>query len=480
MKPLKNLSLCFLVALAASLSASAATITIDELDVRGTGIFGHNPNVTGVVYNNDPNNSPPGTLVSDPIDIQLTYNNLDLDGDATANDSVTFTLRASKFGGDGGALRAFGQGTDTGYGNLNDVEFSMFSVTGSTTDLGNPISFDGFTGAAIGGGVGAGNDLDASATINGNAASIFVADNGGFRFAVDAIDFAPTATVQFDNSTALNGSSIVARHFDLQFSATPAPPTPGTTIEFVSAEGYSDGALNGQQAWNAEGDWTVADSAGVGNVSTTTNSHIATLNAPVTLAAGEKYGFSINLEMLGNYVPEDPNLAGGFVYTFMAGVKEDSSSTSHGTGDADAADANIQIVRANDSYRLLNNFGTISGASGISGATLDGGDELVFDYELTLGSDPNGADTTFDVRLRNLTDGTDTGVGTVTGITSTLYTALTGGGGYAFFQTINPGADASGLTGVQVNSITVIPEPTSALLAGLGLLVVSRRKRKRT
>lgn len=218
--------LVFSIALTLALSlaatkAQAVLVDITALDVRGTGVFGHNPNVSGATFNGGA--FPGGArAAADPIDVSLTYSNLDLDGDSTANDSVTFTLRWEKIGTDGGALASFGQGIDTGFGNLNDVQVSMLNVSGTTTDSATPIIFVGFTGAAIGAGAGAGNDVDGSAEINGTATSVFIADNGAFRFGTGALDFAPTPTVTFDNSTAV-GSSVVARHYDLQFAVVPEP-----------------------------------------------------------------------------------------------------------------------------------------------------------------------------------------------------------------------------------------------------------------
>ena len=207
----------FLGLLMASPLAMGATITIEALDVRANGVFGHNPNVSGVTVNG---NAPAGTVVADPINVELTYSNLDLDGDSTANDSVTFTLTATKTGSDGGDLRIFNQGIDTGFGNLNDVEVSVTAVSGVTTDGGAAITFDGFTGAAAG--AGASGAVDRTVEINGTGVTLSTPGAGGFEFAVSAIDFALTPTVTFDNSGGTLGS-VVARHYDLQFSAVPEP-----------------------------------------------------------------------------------------------------------------------------------------------------------------------------------------------------------------------------------------------------------------
>lgn len=196
--------------------SQAATVTIEALDLRSGGVFGH-PDATL--------SSGPGSATADPLDWVISYANLDLDGDSTANDTVNFTVRAS-----GGVnQRAWGQGVDTGFGSLNGVTFSVINVSGTTTDGGNAIVFDGFTGGAIG--VGGNGDLDRTAEINGQLAAVTSATTGGFQFIIDDVDFAPTATILYDNSGDSNFDgnddggfgAVSARHHDLQFSAVPEP-----------------------------------------------------------------------------------------------------------------------------------------------------------------------------------------------------------------------------------------------------------------
>lgn len=204
--------------LAATVMSNAAVVTIEALDLRGGGVFGHaNATLT----------SGPGNTTADPLDWVISYANLDLDGDTSANDTVNSTVRASG----GTNQRAWGQGVDTGFGNLNGVTFSVINVSGTTTDSGATIVFDGFTGGAIGGG---GNgDLDRNAEINGNLVSVVSADTGSFQFIIDAVDFGtPAATVLYDNSGATTAGfgAVSARHHDLQFSTVPAVPEPSSAV----------------------------------------------------------------------------------------------------------------------------------------------------------------------------------------------------------------------------------------------------------
>ncbi|MEM0964613.1 MAG: hypothetical protein AAGJ81_00495 [Verrucomicrobiota bacterium] len=245
-----------------------------------------------------------------------------------------------------------------------------------------------------------------------------------------------------------NGSVTVSKGAAHEFfilRETDAPPP--ALIEFVTPY-YINGSLNGQQSWNAESGWTVADSGGSGYATTPDTQSVAVLNEAILLDVGEKFGFSINFQFGGSY-----STPTGFVYAFSSGLKGNNTAVHEGTGST-AADANIQILSGSDEYRLLSNFsaGDISGESSIETGAINEGDLLQFDYELTLGA--NAATTTYTVRLQNLTDGTDTGVGTVTGVDAGIYSALTGTGAYMFFQSINAANNGAGLENLRVNSIT--------------------------
>lgn len=215
-------------------------------------------------------------------------------------------------------------------------------------------------------------------------------------------------------------------------------------IDFTAPD-YSDGGLDGQQNWNAAAGWTVGNSIGTGYAATAANSEAAVLDEPILLSEGQSVSLCIDFQFGGNY-----STPSGNVYAFLGGLKDSREAASVGTGDA-AADANIQIL-TDDSYRLLSNYTVIS-AGKITGTELNAGDLLQFDYELTLGTD--AASTVYTVRLQNLSDGTDTGVGRVSGVDDAVYSALTGRGAYGFFQSISPGNNSSGLSGVQVNAVTV-------------------------
>jgi hypothetical protein len=210
----KKLIISAAAILSLTASASAQTVIIG-LDIRANGTFpsAYGANTTSFVVD---------TSVADEVTISFNLGGLALDIDAVANDTASLSFTWA-----GSGVRAFNQGVDTGFGSLDGVTLTA-SASGTTSD-GDNIVFDGFTGVAIGGGTSAGNDVDYQADITpagGSTVTLssFLADNGNFRFTTTSTDFgSAVASVLFDNSTALNGSSIVARNYDIQLSTVAVP-----------------------------------------------------------------------------------------------------------------------------------------------------------------------------------------------------------------------------------------------------------------
>ncbi|MDP4721339.1 MAG: PEP-CTERM sorting domain-containing protein [Akkermansiaceae bacterium] len=216
------------VTVALSVVANGAVITLDNLDIRSGGVFGHDAGVgtpaaqqggSGTVQVNGaaPTNA---NTAANPLDIVVTYSGLNLDGDASANDVVTFTLRLA-----GTGARTMNQGVDAGFGALNGLTLSMLSVSGTTTDLGDTIVFDGFTQLTVAKGSSTANTGTVDVTGFGESAqgASLVTTGGVFQFVQDAVDFAgPVSSVSFSN-TVSDGGTMVARSYDLQFSTVPEP-----------------------------------------------------------------------------------------------------------------------------------------------------------------------------------------------------------------------------------------------------------------
>ncbi|MEM0964587.1 MAG: DUF5060 domain-containing protein [Verrucomicrobiota bacterium] len=284
------------------------------------------------------------------------------------------------------------------------------------------------------------DDTDSgTGTVTGIMTDVFDALTGsGAYLFFQSLNFAA-------NGSGLNGVRVNM----IAYSAEIPDLSSQTVIEYTAP--FADGELNGQESWNAESDWVVTN-AGSGTVATTTNTNIAVLDLPIILRVGDTFSYTINFEFSGNY-----SSPAGFAYAFLTGLKATATpeNTSNNAG-TDEPDVNIQLFGGNTNYRLLNNFSVINGTSTLSNAPNEG-EDLRLHYELTLGAD--AATTTYDVRLQNLTDGTDTGTGTVTGISANVYEALLGNGAYLFYQTINPGANSSGLTGVIVDTVSLQASP---------------------
>lgn len=308
---------------------------------------------------------------------------------------------------------------------VDDLTYAPPIIASSETDAGNLVMHvaDGPASGAV--------NLHSSSSLSSPAESWAISQAG---LPLDASGAATvTAPMAFE------------QEFFYVIETEPLPSM--LSITGFTSPDYGNGSLNNQQAWKAEAGWIVADSAGAGNASTFDNSSAATLDIPITLAIGHTYSLSVALQFGGGPYSTPTT----YVYAFLGGLKDSNTGASVTTGST-AADANIQIIQNTDDYRLLNNFLTISGASDITGTELNAGDILQYDYELTLGVD--AASTSYRVRLQNLTDATDTGWGTVSGVDATIYAALTGSGAYGFFQSISPGSGSSGLSGVQVNAVT--------------------------
>ena len=293
------------------------------------------------------------------------------------------------------------------------------------------------------------NDATTSgvATINGIDAGLYSALTGAGAFPYFQ-----------SNAFTGNSSGLTALQVNSVSLPIPAAIDDDGAIDFVTPEGYSDGALDGQQNWNAESGWSVNDSAGSGNVTTSTIEEIAILDDAVTLSNGDSYSLTVNFQFQGAFTP-----AAGFTYLFQGGLTSSSAATGHiplGNG------INLQAFGPDaltDNYRLLDASFTQSGAT-LSGFAED--EVLEFEYIITLGAD--AASSQIEVELRNLTDATTSGGGIISGIDASLYSALTGAGAYPYFQSNAFTGNGSGLTALQVNSVTlalldpapVIPSPT--------------------
>ncbi|MEO0795727.1 MAG: hypothetical protein AAFX93_11215 [Verrucomicrobiota bacterium] len=242
------------------------------------------------------------------------------------------------------------------------------------------------------------------------------------------------------------------------------------TIDFNSPPFTAGAGLNGQQNWLAESSWNV--DVGGGSVSTDTNAEIAVLNTPVTLAVGETFSYYVEFRYTGTYAVPTGNLS-----LFQTGLNDSTGLVANTAANTDAH-FNVQAFGTNQDQRLLVGFTNISGDNNLD--PIDTNHTYRIEYEITLGID--AASTNYVGRFDNISTGQDGGDSNFSGIDTSIYDALTGSGAYVYFQSLNPAANASGLTGVEVGRVAIIPEPkvySLIVAAGAFLFVHLRKKQSR-
>ena len=263
----------------------------------------------------------------------------------------------------------------------------------------------------------------------------------------------------------------------LNIIALVATSSQATVIQFTTGEGYTNGVLNGQNSWNANTAWVVANAASLGDVRTTANSAGATLSLPaITLTSGQSLSLSANFQFIGSYTAGGQGAANRNF--FGLGI---ASGTSTYVAANTAETTMVILANTNaagtSAYNLQNNFATIPGMTTVNG--FNTGDVFQLDYTLALGADAGAS--SFTGQLYNLTDSTSTALGTFSGLDVNVYDALTTTGGFAYFRTSFDMTAVTGVTSAQMNSFsyTVVPEPSTYALLGFGLaaLLVLRLRR---
>lgn len=209
---------CLAIAMAFSAVnlASAGIVQFEAVDIRANGqVFG--------TFDMDfvANSSTDGN----PLAIAFTVNNQDFDGDGVG-DTFSFDLLATS-GDPNDTVRTFGQGIDSGFGDLNDITVSVANVSG-TTSLGETISFDGFFGGGFAAFEFSGTPPNRAATVNG---ILLVAPATGIGGTTQSPDFDPltTPTINFNNAPVPTGTELgtrVIRTLDFQFSSAPPAAIP--------------------------------------------------------------------------------------------------------------------------------------------------------------------------------------------------------------------------------------------------------------
>jgi len=236
------------------------------------------------------------------------------------------------------------------------------------------------------------------------------------------------------------------------------------TNSFTTVEGFVSGGLDGQKGWSAMAGWTV-DPSGSGKATVSNPWQRATHSAALKMNAGESLTFRTEFKLLGDVVAPTANTT-----LMMFGIREDDKT--------DAPDIFHDTVLA-----LRGDNVTLRGRNNVAPTLVLGSIEdhgtanLAVEYTLNVGT--SLAESTFGMKITNIDTG-DSETGSMK-MDGDIYTRLTSGSGaYIYLNSLGYSQNDSGVTGIDVFSTTVIPEPATVGMLGLGAVIMMAMRRKLT
>ena len=228
-----------------------------------------------------------------------------------------------------------------------------------------------------------------------------------------------------------------------------------TTVNFTANEGFTNGALYNQTGWDSSftGTTWIVDTS-IEAITLSNDWQRAAWEQGFSVSgAGESITFRVDLKFLGTFgTNNNPLIKIGF---------SSSSDVANST-----PPANVVFLRTanfNTQLQLGNNVnsGPLSPNASLQIADCQAtgeSDDLAVLVTLTLGVD--AASSTISAKLMNLTDGTETTIGSYTGINSNVFTAATTNiYGFIHAQTFTTTGN-NAITEVQVSSVTMTPGNT--------------------
>ena len=223
-----------------------------------------------------------------------------------------------------------------------------------------------------------------------------------------------------------------------------------TTVDFTTEEGFSNGALYNQDAWDSSytGTTWVVDTS-IGAITLSNDWQRAAWEQGFSVSgAGESITFRVDLKFIGTFgTNNNPLIKIGF-----------SSSSDVASTNPSANVVYLRTASYNTQLQLGNNVnsGPLSPNASLVIADCQAtgeSDDLAVLVTLTLGTD--AASSTISSKLMNLTDGTETVIGSYTGINSNVYSAATTNiYGFLHAQTLTT-TGSNAITQVQVSSVTM-------------------------
>ena len=223
-----------------------------------------------------------------------------------------------------------------------------------------------------------------------------------------------------------------------------------TITSFSTGEGFSDGALYNQSGWDSSftGTTWMVDTS-IGAITLSNDWQRAAWEQGFSVSgAGESITFRVDLKFIGTFgTNNNPLIKIGF---------SSSSDVASSTPPANVvflrtASYNTQLQLGNNvnSGPLSPNASLVIADCQASGES----DDLAVFVTLTLGADAGSS--TISSKLMNLTDGTETVIGSYTGINSSVYSAATTNiYGFLHAQSLTTTGN-NAITQVQVSSVTM-------------------------
>jgi len=228
------------------------------------------------------------------------------------------------------------------------------------------------------------------------------------------------------------------------------------TVDFTSAEGFTAGALNGKQGWVAGVGWNL-DPSGDGKVTGSLINRVACYAAEaVKMSSGQSLTFRTDLKFMGDNIVNP----GSAQDIFTLGVKLAADTSA-------ATTANGTLTTFRTTTAGVTSFGGTQ-IGNLSTNGVGNNANLAVEYTLTVGA--TAAESTYGWKFTNLD--TSWSVSGSEAMTTVIFDALTTGDGvYSYFNSRTFSSNSSGITGIDVYSTTVIPEPATIGMLGLGALI---------
>ena len=220
----------------------------------------------------------------------------------------------------------------------------------------------------------------------------------------------------------------------------------GQNVNFISDEGFTNGALSGQTNWDAQSEWSVEAATGI--VTTTQWWQKAAWGQPFSLSeVGDQITFRVDLNLTGTLAAtNNPLIRIGFIASSDVNA---NLSTMLNTVYLSSTNGGLLQLRDNTNSNPLSLGTSLTILECQESETTD---DLALLVTLTLGMDAESS--TISAKLLNVTDGTSSSIGHYNGIKTDVFNASTSSI-YGFFQS-QSFTSGSDLTAINVKKVSMI------------------------